>query len=79
MDEYSHITFKDEYYEETRSLDSNEDEEEVISTFHMEYEDEIQDFMNRQGFSPRGRKRIRHTTSWWNIGRGFTRSRSRGI
>ena len=33
-DEYSHIAFEDEYDEDTRSLESNEDEEEVKSTFH---------------------------------------------
>ena len=41
MDEYSHIASEDEYDEDTRSLESNRDEEEVKSTFHTDYEEEI--------------------------------------
>ena len=41
MDEYSHINSEDEYDEDTQSLDRNEKEEEVKSTFNTEYEDEI--------------------------------------
>lgn len=38
VDEYIHIVSKDEYDEDTRSLDNNENEE-VNSVFHTDYEE----------------------------------------
>ena len=38
VDEYSHIASDDEYDENTRSLDSNEDEEEFKYNFHTNHE-----------------------------------------
>ena len=79
MDEYSHIASEDEYDEDTRSLDNNEDEKEVKSTFHTDYDEEIQEVKDKQGLSPRGRKITRHNLHSENINKPITRSRSRGL
>ncbi|KAG5585762.1 hypothetical protein H5410_046196 [Solanum commersonii] len=74
-DEYGVPNSKDEYDEDTQSLDNNDDEEDEITTtfgatFQTDYEEEIQDIKRQQGLYPRGRKETRHHT---------TRARSRGL
>ncbi|XP_049405067.1 uncharacterized protein LOC125868473 [Solanum stenotomum] len=82
-DEYGVPNSKDEYDEDTQSLDDNDDEEDEITTtfgatFQTDYEEEIQEIKRQQGLSPRGRKETRHNTTRAR-GRPLTRARSRGL
>ncbi|KAG5568531.1 hypothetical protein H5410_064455 [Solanum commersonii] len=71
FDEYGVNNSEDEYDQDTQSIDVDEDEEEEISnqlikafgsTFHTEYQEEVQEVTGKQGLSPRGRKETRQTT-----------------
>jgi len=92
FDEYGVNNSKDEYDQDTQSIDVVEDEEEEISnqlikafgsTFHTEYQEEVQEITGKQGLSPRGRKETRQTTksnsTSATISRPNTRAKSRGL
>ncbi|XP_049368158.1 uncharacterized protein LOC125833012 [Solanum verrucosum] len=90
FDEYGVNNSEDEYDQDTQSIDADEDEEEEISnqlikafgsTFHTEYQEEVQEVTGKQGLSPRGRKETRQTTksnsASATISRPNTRAKSR--
>ncbi|XP_015168633.1 uncharacterized protein [Solanum tuberosum] len=64
QDDYGVLNSEDEFDQDTQSMEENEEEEEETtahlikafgSTFHSEYQEEIQEATNQQGLSPRGR------------------------
>lgn len=61
------------------SLESNDGQEEAKSTFHIEYEEEIQDIKGKKGLWPREWKSINHYLQSTNTSRLFSRARSRGM
>ncbi|KAH0724865.1 hypothetical protein KY284_000730 [Solanum tuberosum] len=82
-DEYGVPNSKDEYDEDTQSLDDNDDEEDEITTtfgatFQTDYEEEIQEIKRQQRLSPRERKETRHNTTRARS-RPITRARRRGL
>ncbi|KAG5568528.1 hypothetical protein H5410_064452 [Solanum commersonii] len=92
FDEYGVNNSEDEYDQDTQSIDIDEDEEEEISnqlikafgsTFHTEYQEEVQEVTGKQGLSPRGRKETRQTTksnsTSATMSRPNTRAKSRGL